>query len=212
MLKNLSIYFVRHGETEFNQLQLFQGSSDSPLTAKGIKQAKQTGNALKNIDFNFAYSSPQKRAVDTANYIIANRNINLDFHDGLREISFGNWEQKFVPDYYSNEDFINFEQNAQKYSTLDNKGESFKELLDRSTCVIRDIVDQHYHGNILVVSHGSLLRQLIYVITGGAWQDHLEKTTILGNSSISIVNYQQTDFDAPGIFSIEVLNQIDHLN
>lgn len=212
MLKNINFYFIRHGETEWNKLQLFQGSSDSPLTSQGINQAKLAGKALNKIKFDIAYTSPQKRAVDTAKYIIGNRNIPLFLREDLKEIHFGEWEGKFVPDYFEDHNFIYLENDAELYSVINNHGESFESVFNRSKKAINEIIKKHSAGNILIVSHGSILRQLIYVLSGGKWQDHLQHTTKLDNTSISIINYKQLNLDSNGQFTLKLLNQKDHLN
>lgn len=211
MFKNLNFYFVRHGETHWNELQLFQGKSDSDLTLKGIHQAKLTAKALHYVIFNAAYSSPQKRAVDTASMIIAKRQIPLLHHDGLVEIDFGQWEQQFVPNYYQHPNFIHLISNAKKYDTTVNGGESFQTVLTRSLAAIKYIIKHQQNGNVLVVSHGSVLRQLIYVLTGGDWQDHLQHTKKLDNTSISIINYQQASIESIGQFTMLQLNGSTHL-
>ncbi|MGL4688013.1 MAG: phosphoglycerate mutase family protein, partial [Fusobacteriaceae bacterium] len=56
----LKIYFVRHGQTEWNKLSKFQGNKDSNLTTLGIEQAKKLGEKLfnDNLKFDKIYSSP----------------------------------------------------------------------------------------------------------------------------------------------------------
>lgn len=211
MEKQLNFYLIRHGETEWNTLQLFQGSSDSPLTQQGINQAKLAGKALSPINFTVAYSSCQKRAIDTAKYIIGSRGIPLFFHEGLVEINVGKWEGKFIPDYHNDADFIHFENDAVAYSTANNQGENFATACQRSYQAIKDIINIHHCGNILLVSHGSLLRLLIHVLTGGDWQEHLQATAKLGNASITIINYQQQEQDSSGRFKLITLNNLEHL-
>ena len=68
---------------------------DSPLVEEGILGAKKTGQALKDVKFSAAYSSMQKRAQDTANYILAENNLansSTFHHAGLNEFDFGSWE------------------------------------------------------------------------------------------------------------------------
>ena len=62
------IYFVRHGQTNVNNLKKIQGRCDNLLNDTGRKQAKQTGLFLKNnnITFDLIYSSPLTRAYETA--------------------------------------------------------------------------------------------------------------------------------------------------
>ena len=67
----LNIYLVRHGKTVWNIEGRLQGSGDSPLVEEGIEGAKKAGKALQHVPFSAAYSSMQKRAQDTANFILA---------------------------------------------------------------------------------------------------------------------------------------------
>lgn len=70
-----TIYLVRHGETYMNLYTKMQGWSDTPLTQRGIKGAKELGKELSKIPFDVAITSDLKRAHDTCN-IIVKENIN----------------------------------------------------------------------------------------------------------------------------------------
>ncbi len=63
------IYMIRHGQTEMNTHMLLQGRSNLPLSEKGIAQAKAAAERLKDVHFDFVYTSPLKRAVQTAELI-----------------------------------------------------------------------------------------------------------------------------------------------
>jgi len=91
----MQIYFIRHGRTQFNLEHRFQGGrADSPLVASGIEGAKAAGEYLKTTQFVQVYSSPQKRAVDTAKYIVATNQWQptVQLEAGLREFDFGDWD------------------------------------------------------------------------------------------------------------------------
>ena len=79
------IYLIRHGETVWNRAARLQGHKDTPLTMKGIKQARSLGVALKqtlqNKSPEFFYSSPIGRAKQTATII----SDIIDFDTGLIE-------------------------------------------------------------------------------------------------------------------------------
>ncbi|WP_246147586.1 histidine phosphatase family protein [Secundilactobacillus folii] len=70
-MANFDLYFVRHGQTVLNKYHRVQGIIDSPLTAKGVKDAKEAGARLAAIPFTKAYASNTQRAQDTAKYILA---------------------------------------------------------------------------------------------------------------------------------------------
>ena len=70
-------YIVRHGETMFNVKGRIQGWCDSPLTKLGVSQAKELGKKLKNDSFDVCFCSTSERAMDTAQYILENRDVKI---------------------------------------------------------------------------------------------------------------------------------------
>ncbi|WP_155287772.1 histidine phosphatase family protein [Lacticaseibacillus zhaodongensis] len=70
-MKAITIYLIRHGQTYINRYDRMQGWSDTPLTDKGIADAKQAGQTLSDVHFVRAYSSDTMRAQTTAGYILA---------------------------------------------------------------------------------------------------------------------------------------------
>ena len=59
------LVLVRHGESIYNKENKFAGWLDISLTKKGLEQAKKSGNLLKNIKFDFAFTSKLSRAEQT---------------------------------------------------------------------------------------------------------------------------------------------------
>lgn len=68
-MKQLKLYFVRHGQTIFNKYNRMQGWSDSPLTEKGYADAHQAGVRLSDTKFDAVYASDTTRAMNTARAI-----------------------------------------------------------------------------------------------------------------------------------------------
>lgn len=85
------IYIVRHGQTDWNVEGKYQGRIDIELNVNGINQAKQISEKLKDIKFDKIFSSPLKRALQTA-IIISGGDIIID--DRLIERSNGELEGK----------------------------------------------------------------------------------------------------------------------
>jgi alpha-ribazole phosphatase len=65
----IKLYLVRHGETDGNSQQWFQGASDVPLNATGIEQARRLSHFMKDIHFDAIYTSTLSRAYTTAEII-----------------------------------------------------------------------------------------------------------------------------------------------
>ena len=85
------IYLIRHGETTWNVERRLQGHTDIPLNTKGILQARQMAQALKNTKllFDVLYTSDLKRAADTANAIVELFGVEAWVDSALRERHFG---------------------------------------------------------------------------------------------------------------------------
>ena len=69
------IYVIRHGETDWNTKHWLQGTTDIPLNRNGIEVAEITSEALKGIPFDVIFSSPLKRAYQTAEIMKRERQI-----------------------------------------------------------------------------------------------------------------------------------------
>ena len=92
------LYVLRHGETVWNSLKKFQGRTDVPLNDNGRKAAIQTGDALKDVHFDYVFTSPLSRARETADLIFRDRDIDIVVDERLTEISYGSYEGKALGD------------------------------------------------------------------------------------------------------------------
>ncbi|MFZ7235443.1 histidine phosphatase family protein [Avibacterium gallinarum] len=213
MKKQLTFYLVRHGRTVWNEQGLLQGQGDSPLIAEGIEGAMKTGEHLANVPFVAAYSSVLKRAMDTTQYIIGERNIPFFQHKGLNEHFFGSWEGVLVDSIRQSEEFQQMTKDPANYQAKSNGGETFAELAERAMQAVYDIINVHNEGNILLVSHGHTLRLLLALFDGSTWQNHRENPRVirLDNTSISIVHYGQAENENVGRFVLETVNSTAHL-
>lgn len=190
-----TFYFIRHGKTELNLGARFQGGDiDSPLLSVGTEQAVQAGKQLSEIAFDFAAVSTQKRAMDTAHYILA-ENQHLDgltvyYSDGLRELKFGQREGLEID--LTEEQTVYLRERPDLYDPSAFGGETINHLVARSTAVIAEIHERYPNGNVLVVAHGVLLITLINVLLGkekAAWREGGP----LGNTSITILEKVATE-------------------
>lgn len=203
----MKIYFIRHGETVWNTLKIFQGSSNSPLTEKGREQAKKLGEKLKNTEFTNFYSSPMGRTIETSQLIIGDRNIKIEFIEEFKEISVGRMEgvprEKFEKDFP--EQYHNFFFNPKDYDPTPFAGETYPHLLERVKIGLNKIIQNHEKDDIVaVVSHGVTLKAIFKIIKNMSFEE-LGEAPVPKNTSLSIVDY--TD----GKYTIEVFSDISHL-
>lgn len=87
---------VRHGETDSNVAGIIQGQLDTDLNARGRRQAAQVGAALATVDIDEVYTSPLRRASDTARAIVEahpkRERLPVWFDDRFKERGFGSLE------------------------------------------------------------------------------------------------------------------------
>ncbi|OOR99612.1 phosphoglycerate mutase [Haemophilus paracuniculus] len=204
----VTVYLIRHGRTEWNLEGRLQGSDDSPLVAEGIEGAKRTGQALAEVPFAACYSSLLKRAQDTANYILGERQIPHFHHQGLNELDFGSWEGQKSVDLYDNEEYWTMKKTPAEYQAKSNGGETMAAFAERVQQAFWQIVGQHQEGeNILIVSHGMTLTLLTAVLKGLSWHDFRdeEKHSFVLNTAINVVEVEN------GTADLVQFNQIEHL-
>lgn len=153
-----TFYLVRHGETEFNTKKILQGHLDSPLTEKGIADAKLLGQKLKNIRFDLVFSSDLLRAKRTAEIITSEKKLAIESTKILRERSFGELEGKpydALKAYYELIDKLK----SQKKVTLNKYSiEEDEIVVNRLITFLRETAITHPGKKILVVTHGGIMR------------------------------------------------------
>ena len=84
-------YLVRHGETEWNKVNRLRGRSDILLNEVGLKQAETAGQKLSSKKITFVYTSPLKRAIQTAQKISKYHNLEPVINESFHDFDFGKW-------------------------------------------------------------------------------------------------------------------------
>ena len=140
------IYFVRHGQTDWNVLGKIQGHADIELNEMGIKQAEELREKFKNVKFDKVFCSPLKRARKTAE-IIYNGQIEID--ERLKERCNGTLEGKTKKEIQKLPDFNSLDNNEYGIETLRNLNERIKSF-------ITEVMTKYKNKNILVVTHAGV--------------------------------------------------------
>lgn len=156
-----TIYLARHGETEWNEKKLIQGHSDIPLNEKGELQSKQLREKLKDIHFEAVFSSDLIRARRTAEIIIIEKKLAVVTTKALRERLFGPFEGKHMDELRKIlGELILFSKEKQKklkFHDLEND----EEIMGRFIPFIREVAVAYPDKNVLMVSHGGLIRAFL---------------------------------------------------
>ncbi len=162
----MNLYFIRHGQTDWNVMGRIQGSYDSDLNDTGRKQAENLGDYVleSKIAFSKIYSSKQKRAVQTAQILSKATSVDCIPIDGLEEVRFGEWEgltweevrTKYPKEY--EEWFHN-----RRYAKTP-QGESYQELIERVVSTLKKIISQSKE-DVAIVTHGAVIMCLQCYLT-----------------------------------------------
>ena len=160
-----TFYIVRHGETEWNISGLLQGHRDSALTEQGIEQAKERAKDLKKISFAAAFSSDLSRAQRTAEIIAKEHNLTVKATQALRERSFGVHEGKKITQFQEDvKELLKAYDNApreKKTSFRIPTTENDDEIISRFLLFLRETALAYPGKNVLVVSHGGIMRAIL---------------------------------------------------
>ena len=157
------IFLVRHAESTWNRQRKIQGQKDPPLSPYGKREAKIVSRRFKELPFGVVYSSPLKRATQTARAIVGKK-AGIIIEDDLREICLGKWEGKKL------------EQIRKKYGDAFDRwvvrpdlipipgGEDFKAFVRRVKRTLHRIEKRNPDGNVLVVGHGGVISTYVTVV------------------------------------------------
>lgn len=168
----MTLYFVRHGETDWNVRKKIQGKTDIPLNEKGVSQAVALASWLKANGFQVkrTYTSPQLRAAETARILSDALEIESIVLNGLREMDLGEWEGmnwNTVEEVYQDR----YEYwNTHRRFTRTPQGESYDDVLGRTLRALQYILEQETH-DVLVVTHSAVLMALRCYLADRPFED-----------------------------------------
>lgn len=147
------VYFVRHGESEWNVANKICGRTDIPLTEKGHEQAIQTAKKIleEEIVFDEILTSPLMRAKETARHISEITNVPMRIEQRLIEQHFGRFEG-------TPRDGEEFKKAKQNFISRYDGGESMMEVAHRIYSLLDDIKEED--KTYLLVAHNGIARIL----------------------------------------------------
>jgi broad specificity phosphatase PhoE len=187
---SLSVYFLRHGETESSRIDGFCGVTDMGLTPEGHRMAEEFAAAYESFPWAAVFCSPLRRSKDTAAPLCEAAGLDLQLRDGLEEIDFGRWEGK-TPDEVKAEfhdDYVRWL--ADPGWNRPTGGERGVDVARRSSVVLDEIERTYLDGNVLVVSHKATTRIMLCSLLGidvGRYRDRIDVLV----ASLSVVEMMQ---------------------
>jgi probable phosphoglycerate mutase len=199
------IILVRHGQTAWNveSGERFRGRTDLPLDTTGLAQAHTLAERLANLPIAAVYSSPLKRAVETAQPTAQQLGLPVHLLPGIIDINYGDWQGLSHPEV------------AQVYPDLYQRwlekphlvkflnGESLRQVRLRGMAALKETIGRHEGQVVLLVAHQVVNKVLVCAMLGldnsHFWRIQQD------NACINVFDYQD------GVFAAVLINDTCHL-
>jgi broad specificity phosphatase PhoE len=198
----IEIILARHGETDWNASETFRGRADITLNEAGRKQAEMLAEYLGQEKIDLIYSSPLKRAVETAMAIVDRRNLEVNPVENLTDFHFGDWQglsrsqvTAQYPELYR--DWLDTPEQVKIPG-----GESLEDVRSRAVPFIEDAVMRCDEGRIVFVSHRVVHKVLVCSLLGldlsHFWNIRMDTCGITrfncGDGRLVLTSHNETSF------------------
>jgi len=149
-----SIILIRHGETDWNVIGRYQGQADPPLNARGLEQAKRVAHLLKqNTRLDVLFTSPLKRAAQTAQVIADVLKIPLFVDPRLMEIHQGDWQTRLRSEIETLYPHLFHRWETEPWQVTPPGGENLSQVQDRIYEAVDELITRLEYQYIGLVTH-----------------------------------------------------------
>ncbi len=178
----LVVKLIRHGESEFNRAGIIQGHTNSPLSETGRRQAHATGRWLLEEGICAIYTSPLKRAFETASIIGEHLGLVPVKVDELKEIGLGVWEGRAIEDVRREDP-----KNLRLWFTQPTRAkipgaEPLEAFQKRVVEALHRIASAHPEGQVALVTHGGVISAILAYVLGlsmnNIWRIRLDNASV----------------------------------
>lgn len=203
----MKLFLIRHGETPWTVARRYQGTTDIPLSPKGIWQAKAIAQALEAEHPTRLYTSTLQRARESARIVGRVLGLTPRADSRLNEINFGDWEGASYPDL-AQEASVKFRRWREGKLAQPPGGESIASLARRIGKFFQEILNRHAGETVAIISHGGPIKMFLFKALQGKrsaavlpsiWSFRIDP------ASISLIEGDR------GLVQIVWTNKTDHL-
>jgi broad specificity phosphatase PhoE len=147
------LIIIRHGETEWNVMGRYQGQADPPLNAKGIEQSYQLAEQLKDMELDILYTSPLKRAAQTAQIVAEKLHLPLFTEPRLMEIHQGDWQTCLRAEINQQYPDLFRRWESEPWEVSPPNGETLAQVQERVITALEEITSKHPNQCVGIVTH-----------------------------------------------------------
>lgn len=207
----LRLLLIRHGETDWNRQKRFQGVKDIPLNDKGREQGQLAANFLKDVNIDFAITSPMLRPKETAEIILQSHpGVSLATRSDLVEIGHGLWEGKLEDEIESAFPGLLQQWKEAPETVQMPEGENLQQVWNRAIACWQEIVETYSSGGDpqtgIVVAHDAINKVIICALLGLSPANFWNIKQ--GNGAVTVIDYPQGAASKP---VLQAINLTSHL-
>lgn len=177
------ILLARHGETDWNRESRFQGRADPPLNELGRVQAAGLAETLAGEAVAAVYTSPLRRALETAEVVASPHRLTPAAVEDLREVDVGSWqgltrsevEQRFPEEF----------QRWLDYGRGWDDGETYEQMGTRVIAALEELAWKHDGERIIAITHGGPIRAALARAAGTSYSDARRAGPSIGNGFVA---------------------------
>ncbi len=161
----MRLLLARHGQTQDNVEGRIQGRNDVPLNDEGRSQTRLLAKRLSAMKIDAIYSSPLRRAWETAMPVVGYHDVDVQANDWLMEASYGVWDGLTWPEV-RNRYPLAFAEWAVDRDRVPEGAETVHQVSNRANNFLGQIRRDHRKETVLVITHGGPLRVLVCIAFG----------------------------------------------
>lgn len=182
----ITVHLFRHGETIWHRDNRYAGSSDIPLTERGVAQARALGGWARQVDLAAVVTSDLARAVVTGRELAVGAGVEPRIEPRFREVDFGRGEgltRAEMNEQFPDELAAFLERPATQPLP---GGESGEKALQRALAAVVDLIQAVPDGSeVAVVGHGTVIRLLLCDVLEIPLDDYRRRFPSIGNATVS---------------------------
>jgi alpha-ribazole phosphatase len=180
---NTNVLLVRHGQTESNVTGFFMGWSDEDINRFGYAQAGRLSSRLADLPIAAIYSSPLKRAYNTALVLAKPHQLTAEVRDDLVEIQVGDWQGLHIDEISQRWPELWQQSRIDPSQVALPNGESFEQVRERAVRAFNQIVQANQGRQVLMVTHDVVIRVIVAHILGTS--NSIYRRFEIANASLS---------------------------
>jgi broad specificity phosphatase PhoE len=201
---------IRHGESTGNREWRLQGQKEFPISKRGRRQAEALARRLAGMDIAAVYSSPIRRAWDTAEVIAKELGLEVQALPGVMEYDFGDLSGLTWAEIWEREPELAKRITAREGEYPDLPGEEGREAFqERLLAALWGLRDGHEDETVAVVTHAAPIAVFLLDVLGLPYRPPMPFT--FGNGSITIVETPRRTWPGAPPALLVSLNDVCHL-